>query len=478
MKKTSGYITVYLALTLGILISLITTMIYGIRVHTIRFEAECAMDMGLDSIYAEYHREMLKQYGMLFIDSSYGGNIPSSDYTRSHLLHYINMIFDEKGTGILSKDLTALHADNGCLTNISYAPDNNGEVLRYQINQYIKTKYGLGVVDNMFNDVIDMNELLGQYDNYAAQRQEAEERVLAIIDEENGKRGPDEEPYTISNPADSVDKLSGSNTLFYAFGNKTNLNAKGINSSNYISNRGYVNGAGLRSTQKQAGAIASKAIIEKYIFDKCGYYGKEKSDSALNYQIEYIIKGQDSDIKNMEKITADIFKTRYVINMAYLLTDSAKQGEAETLATIVCCLLLLPELVEAVKYTILFAWGYVESAKELRMLFDGNKLPIIKHSGNWNTPLYQLIGFRMYLDNYKASGGELGYEEYLIGFLTIENLDKMTLRLMDIMEMDIRLTPGNSAFRMDGQIYQATAEVNMSSNYGYGCNVKRFSTYE
>jgi hypothetical protein len=49
---------------------------------------------------------------------------------------------------------------------------------------------------------------------------------------------------------------------------------------------------------------------------------------------------------------------------------------------------------------------------------------------------------------------------------------------MDIMEMDIRRTPGNSAFMMDRQVYQLTADVNVSSGYGYDCSIKRFYSYE
>lgn len=478
MEKKSGYITVYLALTLGILISLITTMLYGIRVHTIRFETECSMDMGLDSIFAEYNREMLSRYGLLFIDSSYGGSVPSADYTKSQLLYYMNLNFDHKGAGVFSKDLTGLNADNAFLEGVSYASDNSGEVLRYQIVQYMKSKYGVGVADDMLNNTVDMDSLLGKYDSYARQREEAEEKVRSIVDDANSKKDKDDDPVTISNPADSVDKLSSSNALYFALGDKTNLNMNAINLNSYISKRGYTNGAGLRSTQTKADGLVSKAIIEKYIFNKCGYYDHERAGSALNYQIEYIIKGQDSDLKNLEKIAEDIFKTRYVINMAYLMTDTAKQAEAEVIATIAACLLLLPELIDAIKLTILFAWGYVESAKDLRMLFAGNNLPIVKNSGNWNTPLYQLIGYRRYLDDYKVTGGELSYETYLAGFLALENTDKMTMRLCDIMEMDIRQTPGNGNFMMDGQIYQLTAEVNVSSKYGYGCNIRRFYTYE
>ena len=71
-KETSAYITVYFALTLGMIIVLTVTVIEGARKQTIRFETECVTDAALNSIFAEYSRAMLDRYGLLFIDDSYG----------------------------------------------------------------------------------------------------------------------------------------------------------------------------------------------------------------------------------------------------------------------------------------------------------------------------------------------------------------------------------------------------------------------
>ena len=40
----SGYITVYLSLVTGILLSLLLTVMEGVRMHTIRTQTECVMD--------------------------------------------------------------------------------------------------------------------------------------------------------------------------------------------------------------------------------------------------------------------------------------------------------------------------------------------------------------------------------------------------------------------------------------------------
>lgn len=473
-KEYEGYLTVYVALTLGILVSLIITMLCGIRIHTIRFESECVTDLAMESIFAEFHKEMAKQYGLLFIDSSYGNANPSDEYTTSHLLYYLNSNFEENGKSPYYIDLTNIHADNAVIYDVAYASDNKGEVLRYEIGNYIFNELKMPL--QLFGSTDVVASRLDEYGDYASWRRGYKEAVDGIMDEINSKLEENEEPYSISNPADSVEDFSPSNILYYAIGDKS-IDSITINPNEYISKRSYANGAGLRADQNEA-SMLEKPFYCEYILKNCGFYNQKKSASMLNYEVEYILKGKESDMKNLEAIAQDIFMTRYVINMQYLLSSAAKQAEAEALALTATSVILLPELVDAVKYTILFAWGYAESAKDMRILFDGNKLPLAKSDSTFNTPLSQMIDFKSHLNEYSVSGGEVGYREYLFAFLNLEKKENSAMRLMDIMEMDIRMTPGNSNFKMDGMIYRLAAEANFSSGYGYGCNIIRRYAYE
>ncbi len=473
MKKTEyGYMTVYMSLTLGVLIMVMMTMLQGIRIQTIRYGTEYAMDLGMKSIFAEYHRQMLKRYGLLYIDSSYGGESASDDYTKGHLLNYMNSNFKKKS----GKDILGIHADNARIGNVSYASDDNGIITRYQIDRYMKAKTGLGMIDSEEEE--DMSDLIGDYDDYMGQWDVAETDIDMIIEGINENLEEGEEYVSISNPADSVEVLNRSNALFYAVGDINKLDSNTVVLSDYISHRGCGNGAGLWESQNAPDGIVERQLYNAYIFDKCGYYDNLHDESALSYQIEYLLQGEDDDIKNMEGVAEDIFKIRYVTNITYLFTDSAKQAEAEELALIATSIIGNPELTELVKLTILFAWAYAESAKDLRILYDGNQLGIVKDASSWNTPLIQLTSFREHLNEYSAPAGSLSYKKFLYTFINVQNIDKTTERLMDLMEMDMRITPGNSSFKIDNQIYQLYAEVNVSSKYGYGCQINRKYSYE
>ena len=67
MRK--GYLTVYLSLSLALILSFILTLIEGARISVIRMEAECVADIGMNSVLAEFHRELLEQYDLLFVDT-------------------------------------------------------------------------------------------------------------------------------------------------------------------------------------------------------------------------------------------------------------------------------------------------------------------------------------------------------------------------------------------------------------------------
>lgn len=95
VKKVTpgGYMTIYLALTVTVIMALCLALIEGCRYRGISLETECVMDIGMDSILAEYHRELQKQYNLFAIDCSYGTESASTKLTESHLLEYMNRNF-------------------------------------------------------------------------------------------------------------------------------------------------------------------------------------------------------------------------------------------------------------------------------------------------------------------------------------------------------------------------------------------------
>ena len=476
--EKEGYITVYLSLSILVMLSLLFALIEGIRMQTIRFQTECVMDIGLNSIFAEYHQELLEQYDLFAIDTTYGYEAADVNRTESHLLQYMNMNFNVPGKDRIPgyKDLTAIHADNAGLSDISYLSDGEGMVLKYQIIQYMKEKSGLSVADSFFNDEFGKSE--EQFNKLEGERKSTKGNIKKILELLNSEREEEENEISIDNPADYIDGMRGSPILSYAIRDSSGISGSRVSLENYISHRNYKKGSSLWKGQSLPDGISDKILFHKYLEEKCGYYQEKKKQGALEYQLEYLLYGKGSDIENISDFAEQLFQIRYVINAAYLFASGSKKAEAGELAAVVTAGIMSPELYEAVKLTILFAWCYAETAQDIRILFDGKAVAKIKNDTTWNIQLSELLMFTSSLDSYKDVPGGKTYYDYLSALLYAKDENIVRMRLMDIMEMDIRNTYGNSFFMMDACIYQLNATVNISSRYGYAYSIVRNYSYE
>ena len=482
MKQScNSYITLYFALTIGVMLALIFTLTEGVRRQTIRTETEGVMDIGLHSVFGEYHRQLLEQYDLFYIDTSYGENLPSIEATEEHLQYYMNLNFEKPAGGVL--DLTGIRCDNVKMTEYLRPTDHNGKVLQRQAVEYISEKSGMSVAEDVLTHlgIIRSNSLDTR--DIAGERASIKEGIEGLLErkrqELRAEGVPEEEIHvSISNPADSVDAIRGTGILGLALPEGRKLSAIAVDTESYQSHRCALTGKGrlFRDTSGIEEGI-SRLLFQKYLFEKCGYFGRELEKSLLKYQMEYLIKGGGLDRENLEEVLEDILQIREAANLLHLFSDSEKQAQADMVAAVVTALLGIPKLQELVKLSILFAWSYAESVKDVRILLEGNRVPLLKDADSWNTPLSQLLTFTSHLDEYRASESGMSYEDYLRVFLYMQPETTLCFRFMDVCEMDIRLTPDNAFFRMDGCVEAVTAKVNVSSGYGYGYDITRSYHY-
>ena len=74
-----------MALILTSILSLLLTLIEGARIGAIKMQGELAAETSMESALSEFHRELLKQYDLLFIDVSYGTGNYSEEALTEHL---------------------------------------------------------------------------------------------------------------------------------------------------------------------------------------------------------------------------------------------------------------------------------------------------------------------------------------------------------------------------------------------------------
>ena len=83
-RKSGGYLTVFLALSLTVMLSLILTMAEAARIRIIRARTETVTDTAVCSVLSEFSRELFEQYDLLFVDAGYGG-AGSLEHVRDRL---------------------------------------------------------------------------------------------------------------------------------------------------------------------------------------------------------------------------------------------------------------------------------------------------------------------------------------------------------------------------------------------------------
>ena len=126
MKK--GYLTVYLSLSLGIILSLILALTEWARINAMRMQIECTADTAATSVLAEYHRQLLEQYELFYVDTSYGDAAPAYSNTEAHLRDYMEYNFSLKGLDTIRnyRDMLKLSVGKVALLSVSVATDENG----------------------------------------------------------------------------------------------------------------------------------------------------------------------------------------------------------------------------------------------------------------------------------------------------------------------------------------------------------------
>ncbi|MGN0424918.1 MAG: DUF5702 domain-containing protein [Acetatifactor sp.] len=479
MRRISGYLTVYLTLCLTLIVSLYLVLIDSARYKGAALEAICAAETGLSSVMGEYHRELFGQFGLFGIDCSYGTASCRINHTEEHLLDYVDRNLDLSDVflaSILYRDFFDLNVRDVEIDQIALFSDGEGAVFRGAAIDAVCDDIGLGLLESVMDwaDTITVNGL---------DRQDSEADMAqanAVLDDLNGTEVQISEQETgyvdVANPVGNVFTLKKKGILNLVTDVST-LSEKRINTAAYIQSRlqkGMVSRGNMAFDERDG--LTDRFLFQEFLLRSLGHFGQTKEQTALSYQVEYLLAGADSDVENLRKVAGRLCAIREAANAAYLWSDPQKKAEITLAATIACGIFLLPELIPAVTTLIVLGWAYMESIYDVKSLLEGGKVPLWKDATTWHYGLSAACGGE--LPGTQISRVGLSYEDYLRVLLMLTGLGKLTLRAMDMVEADIRLTPGNQFFRLDGCVAQFRASVRIESGFGYGFEIIRQKGYE
>lgn len=201
-----------------------------------------------------------------------------------------------------------------------------------------------------------------------------------------------------------------------------------------------------------------------YVSEHFGSYISEekREDRPTEYEIEYIVCGNEEDEENAEGVAARILMLRALVNSVYIMLDSEKKSEAEAFAISVVGFVGLPFLISIVKYVTLFIWALEQSAVETMALFLGKEVVIIPTKETFSVTFPELLMIspdfiRNKAENLESGSMHMGYAEYLYIFLLLESRENQNYRVMDLMQSHIRFE-----YDTDFYFYQSVYGFNAS----------------
>lgn len=430
MKK--GYITVFFALIFMVLVSFVLSIFQGIKINTARLKAECAFLVAQNSVLGEYQTELLEMYDLFYVDTAYQTGLPNYHLVETHLWEYLEKNYND----------APVSAE---ICQITMATDNKGIPYRKQISDYMEDKIGISYVEQLTDlfQTVSMEGFLKDdlvIENTWDKKWQETLAQMEEIPEDTWKKV--ENHY----PIKEISSTRNSFVLGQVISDESSVSKKVVSLVDCVSTRDCVTGTG---TNKELNLL-DKIYFIGYVFEKFTHYFKEKTDNPLDYEIEYLIGGTGSDYENLSTVAKQILLLRESINLTYLLTDSQKMSLIKEISAALAAIVVCPEIEPVLIVLFVGLWSYAESVTDVKSLFNGGKVPLIKSKNNWNTDLDSGFGLNISTGNDTNNQEGMDYKQYLELLLLFASNEKITYRSMDLIEMHIREIEGNENFHMDG----------------------------
>lgn len=449
-----GEVTAFLALIFILLVAFAGSLMESASLQSAKSYRRADANRAIESVFAEYQRELLETFDIFALEGSY----ESGEYDEQKVLERLSYY------GASGMELE--------IERIQLLTDQNGQAFLEQIARYMEKEYGLSALEGLISGMENWEgkeEEAGQYQ----QMETALNQELSGLLSENEVELPVED-----NPLPNVQRLTCAPLIELVMPGDRAVSEKSVERSGMPSGRSIRKGYGDFTDIAEKPELSVIAFGEYVLTHFSSSVRKEEEayGGALDYEVEYILSGKESDRENLESVLKKLLAIRFVPNYAYLQGSAAKRAEAQALAAVLCTAVALPAAAEALTQVLLFAWAFGEGIMDLRALVKGSRVPLTKTDESWQLSLAGLMKLGTGEDEQEGKDtiGGLIYEEYLRGLLCIGSRKDMLFRTLDLIELCLRQEKGLSWFRVDGCI--SRIEVSCKAGLRRGI-AYRFSTY-
>lgn len=485
-----GSITVFLALILSLVTALVCTGIESVRMAAARTQILNGADIGLYSLFGQFDREMLKDYDLFLLDGSCGDGSLDLASVYDNFSSYMKPV--------LKQNSQKLSVVQGGFSAYRLLTDEGGEPFYNQVVQYMKETLGSQGVSLLLDKMKDRKEKTDQaeqageqaengdiIENYDAEMEEnnrKNEEALAEA-EKNPEGGELEDednvttpPQKVVNPISIIRRIRKMGILELVIPGSKGVSDGQVQAGSLLSRREKQRGMPMYEPEKTDTSYTSQILFQQYLMEKLGNY-TAPGKGGLKYQTEYILGGKTGDIENLKSVARRLLLIREGVNMVHLVSDGTKRAQAAGLAAAIASAFLIPPATGVIEAALLLCWAFGESILDVRELFDGGKVPLVKSAADWQLSLENLAELLNGLDSVRRGSEDgMSYEDYLqVLLLGVSREEKIT-RAMDMIELCVR-EKGRKNFRMDSCIVAAEVSVDVKANKRKVFNVTRSYGY-
>ena len=429
-------------------------------------------EIGLYSLFAQYDSELLEVYNLFYLDGGFGQGELNMGKVYDTVTSYMEPV--------LHQNYQNLQLESGGITGYRLATDNHGESFRQQASAYMQETLGAQGIQLLLEKIergsADVQEQqntkenaqqgnsLEDYDRALSEAAGSGEDAEGVVEVEPGNEVEEVTP-PVENPIDTIRSIQQMGILELVLTNPSAVSQKTTDVSLLASNRTLQQGMGIFEGRETESASTENILFQEYILRQTGNFQRPAQSGQLEYLCEYIIGKSGSDVDNLKAVANRLLMIREGINFVYLLGDAPKRAQAESLATAISSALLIPMASGIVEMVLLGCWAYGESILDVRELFAGGKVPLMKNASNWQLELENLGQLLQRMDTDRRDDTQgMDYEDYLRVLLYLEGQQTKTMKCLDAFELTVRAAEGHAQFRMDSCIDALEVSVDVRAN--------------
>ena len=256
MKK--GEITAFLSLIFVLMISFVTAILESASVQAEKNQARLDMDRAVYSVFGEYQKELLEEYGIFAVEGSYEtGNF--SEKQLIDRMHYYG------ASGVWSE-----------VEGIQFLTDQNGQAFREGAVKYMEDLYGISIIQGLgaLAEKWEQQEITGE------QTKDESNQSLEELDDmlnQNQSSLPME-----NNPLPHIEQLKKSGLISLVFPKEKQVSQKQIRGEEQASSRALRTGRGTFPVRSDVDEITKKLLFHEYILKKFGKSGGGAEQAAFD----------------------------------------------------------------------------------------------------------------------------------------------------------------------------------------------------